>query len=383
MTTDEHRTEEAVHQRRVESGRGRQDDAGRQSRHRGSHRGGRIRRSRGRGCRRRRGQGRLAGPWGQMSARDRGRLIWKLADRADRARRRDRASRDAAQREAAQRVAADRDPSRRRVPPVLRRLGGQGPWRNRTCKGNHLVYTLREPVGVVAAIVPWNFPLLLASWKVAPALACGNTVILKPASQTPLTALALAEIAAEVGLPPGVLNVITGPGVLGRTGHRRTSRDRQDCLHGRHRDRQADHAELGGNAEADHAGARREVAEHRAAGRRHRGGGPRGDDRHLLRQGRGLRRRLAAAGRPLDQGRVHGEAGRARRRRWCRAIRMDPKTRLGAIASKGQLERVLRYVDTAQKARARHSWPAGAGPTSARAAATSCSPRSSTTSRRR
>ena len=79
-------------------------------------------------------------------------------------------------------------------------------------KGNYLTYTLREPIGVVAAIVPWNFPLLLAAWKVAPALACGNTVILKPASQTPLTALALGEIAVEVGLPPGVLNVITGPG---------------------------------------------------------------------------------------------------------------------------------------------------------------------------
>ena len=62
-------------------------------------------------------------------------------------------------------------------------------------KGNHLTYTLREPVGVVAAIVPWNFPLLLAAWKVAPALACGNVVILKPASQTPLTALALGELA--------------------------------------------------------------------------------------------------------------------------------------------------------------------------------------------
>src|SRR4029079_6702176 len=84
-------------------------------------------------------------------------------------------------------------------------------------KGNYLTYTLREPIGVVAAIVPWNFPLLLASWKVAPALACGNTVVLKPASQTPLTALALGEIAMEVGLPPGVLNVLTGPGaVLGQ-----------------------------------------------------------------------------------------------------------------------------------------------------------------------
>jgi len=60
--------------------------------------------------------------------------------------------------------------------------------------------------------VPWNFPLLLAAWKIAPALACGNTVIVKPASQTPLTALALGEIALSVGLPPGVLNVLTGPG---------------------------------------------------------------------------------------------------------------------------------------------------------------------------
>ena len=73
-------------------------------------------------------------------------------------------------------------------------------------------YTLREPIGVVGAIVPWNFPLNLASWKVAPALAAGCTVILKPASETPLTALLLADAAAEVGFPPGVLNVVPGHG---------------------------------------------------------------------------------------------------------------------------------------------------------------------------
>ena len=73
-------------------------------------------------------------------------------------------------------------------------------------------YTLREPLGVVAAIVPWNFPLLLAVWKVAPALATGNTVVLKPASETPLTALKLAELADRVGFPPGALNVVTGGG---------------------------------------------------------------------------------------------------------------------------------------------------------------------------
>jgi len=73
-------------------------------------------------------------------------------------------------------------------------------------------YTLREPVGVVGQIIPWNFPLLMAAWKLAPALACGNTVVLKPAEQTPLTALRLAELIAEAGVPDGVVNVVSGFG---------------------------------------------------------------------------------------------------------------------------------------------------------------------------
>jgi acyl-CoA reductase-like NAD-dependent aldehyde dehydrogenase len=73
-------------------------------------------------------------------------------------------------------------------------------------------YTLREPVGVVGAIIPWNYPLMMAAWKVAPALATGNTLILKPASATPLTAIRLGELALEAGIPPGVLNVVPGPG---------------------------------------------------------------------------------------------------------------------------------------------------------------------------
>jgi acyl-CoA reductase-like NAD-dependent aldehyde dehydrogenase len=72
--------------------------------------------------------------------------------------------------------------------------------------------TFREPLGVVGLIVPWNFPLTIASWKLAPALAAGNTVVLKPAGLTPLTALAFAELAAEAGIPPGVVNVLAGPG---------------------------------------------------------------------------------------------------------------------------------------------------------------------------
>jgi aldehyde dehydrogenase (NAD+) len=73
-------------------------------------------------------------------------------------------------------------------------------------------YIAREPVGVVAGIVPWNFPLMNASWKIGPALACGCTMVLKPASETPLTALRLGELALEAGIPAGVLNILPGPG---------------------------------------------------------------------------------------------------------------------------------------------------------------------------
>ncbi|OQB45864.1 MAG: Aldehyde dehydrogenase PuuC [Synergistetes bacterium ADurb.Bin155] len=78
--------------------------------------------------------------------------------------------------------------------------------------GSFLNYTLREPAGVVAAIVPWNYPLQIAVWKIAPALACGCSVVLKPSELTPLSALKLAECAAEAGVPPGALNIVTGYG---------------------------------------------------------------------------------------------------------------------------------------------------------------------------
>jgi acyl-CoA reductase-like NAD-dependent aldehyde dehydrogenase len=77
---------------------------------------------------------------------------------------------------------------------------------------DRFVYTLHEPVGVCAGIVPWNYPLMMASWKLAPALACGNTMILKPAEQTPLSSLRLAELIREAGFPPGVVNVLNGVG---------------------------------------------------------------------------------------------------------------------------------------------------------------------------
>lgn len=81
--------------------------------------------------------------------------------------------------------------------------------------GSYHVYSRREPIGVVAAITPWNFPLVLAMWKIAPALAAGCTIILKPAPETPLSALRLAEMARAAGLPEGVFNVVTGDGATG------------------------------------------------------------------------------------------------------------------------------------------------------------------------
>src|SRR6201991_4951260 len=81
--------------------------------------------------------------------------------------------------------------------------------------GEYLAYTLREPVGVVGQIIPWNFPLLMAAWKLGPVLACGCTVVLKPAEQTPLSALRLGELLQEAGVPDGVVNIVTGFGEAG------------------------------------------------------------------------------------------------------------------------------------------------------------------------
>src|SRR5213079_2788039 len=78
--------------------------------------------------------------------------------------------------------------------------------------GSLLFYSLKEPVGVVGQIVPWNYPLMMTTWKLAPALAAGCSVVLKPDSATPLTALRLGELAAEVGIPPGAVNIVPGPG---------------------------------------------------------------------------------------------------------------------------------------------------------------------------
>jgi aldehyde dehydrogenase (NAD+) len=151
-----------------------------------------------------------AGPWRKMSASERGRLLWRIADAVE------RNIDELAELETLDNgkpIFESRYVDMPMVVDVLRYYAG---WATKihgetvNTFESALTYTVREPVGVVGAIVAWNFPLLLASWKLGPALACGNTVVLKPAEQTSLTALRFAELAKEAGLPDGVLNVITG-----------------------------------------------------------------------------------------------------------------------------------------------------------------------------
>src|SRR5437588_3543795 len=151
-----------------------------------------------------------SGAWRKMSASERGRLIWRLADLVE------KHIDELAELETIDNgkpIFESRYVDMPMVIDVLRYYAGlatkiHGETVNTSEAA--FTYTLREPVGVVGLIVPWNFPLLLASWKVGPALACGNTIILKPAEQTPLTALKLGELIIEAGFPAGVVNILTG-----------------------------------------------------------------------------------------------------------------------------------------------------------------------------
>jgi aldehyde dehydrogenase (NAD+) len=155
------------------------------------------------------------GPWRKMSASERGRLIWKLADLVE------KNIDELAEFETLDNgkpIFESRYVDIPMVADVLRYYAGLATKiHGETVNTNEtaFTYTLREPVGVVGMIVPWNFPLLLASWKLGPALACGNTVVIKPAEQTPLSTLRFGELAIEAGLPAGVLNIVTGGAATG------------------------------------------------------------------------------------------------------------------------------------------------------------------------
>jgi len=157
-----------------------------------------------------------SGPWRKMPASERGRLIWQLADLV--AAHIDELA-ELETLDNGKPIFESRNVDMPMVVDVLRYYAG---WATKihgetvNTFDSAFTYTLREPVGVVGLIIPWNFPLLLASWKLGPALACGNTIVLKPAEQTPLTALRLGELAAAAGIPAGVLNIVTGGSGTGK-----------------------------------------------------------------------------------------------------------------------------------------------------------------------
>jgi aldehyde dehydrogenase (NAD+) len=152
--------------------------------------------------------------WSGLSGSERGNLLWKIADLIE------KYTDELAELETLDNGKPLKTSSRVDVPQAARHFRYYAGWASKiegstipVSFPNQLVYTLREPMGVVGLIIPWNFPLLMSAWKLAPALACGNTCILKPAEQTPLTALRLGEILIEAGLPAGVVNILTGFGV--------------------------------------------------------------------------------------------------------------------------------------------------------------------------
>jgi len=156
----------------------------------------------------------LNGDWGgKISPRERGRIMWRIADRLE-----ERID-EFALVETLDNGKPIFESRYVDVPTVIECLRYYAGWTDKI-SGETLpvsgpfvhAYTRREPVGVVAAITPWNFPMIQAIWKIAPALACGNTIVHKPATYTSLTALKFAELAHEAGLPAGVLNVVTGRG---------------------------------------------------------------------------------------------------------------------------------------------------------------------------
>ena len=290
----------------------------------------------------------LNGPWGKLSARERGRLIWKLGDRllekAD----------EFARLETLHNGKPIFESRQIEIPSCVDCLQYFAGWADKVhgetvpVKGNALVYTLREPLGVCAAIVPWNFPLLSAVWKVAPALATGNTMILKPASLTPLTALALGALALEVGFPPGVLNVITGSGAtVGQAIVAHPGVDKVaftgDTTTGKQVMRTAADTvkhltlELGGKSpnivfpDADLDAA------------------VRGATVGIF-YGKG--EVCAAGSRLLVDAKIKDEfidKVAARTKKMVVGDPLDPKTRFGALVSRAQLDKVLHYVDVAQK----------------------------------
>src|SRR6266404_3117474 len=157
----------------------------------------------------------MTGKWSKMSARDRGRLLYKLSQLIE------EHAGELAALETTDNGKPIKESTYIDLPGVVENFEYFAGWSTKIegetipVPGQMFNYTLREPVGVCGQIIPWNFPLLMAAWKLAPALAAGNTVVLKPAEQTSVTAMQLAKIFQEAELPEGVVNIVTGAGETG------------------------------------------------------------------------------------------------------------------------------------------------------------------------
>jgi aldehyde dehydrogenase (NAD+)/phenylacetaldehyde dehydrogenase len=286
----------------------------------------------------------LDGPWSKMKPIDRSRVLWKLGDlvlqNAD----------ELARLETLDNGKPIFESRLVDIDMVARCFHYFSGWATKLAGDTTSVnpamftYTLREPVGVVGAIIPWNFPMIMVGWKAAPALAAGNTVVLKPAELTPLTAIRIGELALEAGLPPGVLNVLPGKGRI--AGEALVKHPLVDKISftgsteiGRHLMRTAADTlkrvtlELGGKspnivfADADQDAALR--------------GATTG-----IFYGKG--EVCGAGSRLLVEKSIHDEfVGKLaeRAKKLAPADPLDPKTRLGSLVSKQQMEKVLGYVD--------------------------------------
>ncbi|MFY9255317.1 MAG: aldehyde dehydrogenase family protein [Fuerstiella sp.] len=153
-----------------------------------------------------------SGPWSRMDARDRGRLLYKLADLME------KNLEELAALETLDNGKPIGDARAADLPLAIDSLRYYAGWADKIhgstipVRGDYFCYTRREPIGVCGQIIPWNFPILMVAWKWGPALATGNTIVMKPAEQTPLTCLRLGELALEAGFPPGVINIVPGYG---------------------------------------------------------------------------------------------------------------------------------------------------------------------------
>ena len=290
----------------------------------------------------------VSGPWAEMKPRQRGKILMRAAERLQ-----SRAE-EFGRVETLDNGKPIFESSKIDMPAAAECLSYFGESADKLYGETHMgrpdamLLTLREPVGVVGAITPWNFPLLQAMWKIAPALALGNAVILKPASATPLTALLFAELLAEAGLPPGAFQVLPGPGaILGQamaehpgidkisfTGETETGKSILRAAAGTVK---RVSMELGGKspnvvfADADLEAAARGAI-------------------NAIFYGKG---ELCSAGsRLLIEASVHDalmEKVVARAQKMAPADPLDPKTRLGSLVSEKQRDVVARYVESGRR----------------------------------